>query len=86
MGDMDRCFDAFTRLYVRDVWRGFKVDVIAYIVVNAVLVLINLLLTPGVLWFQWPLIGWGIGVASHYYFAVRKAPDYVRGLLKEAGC
>ncbi len=83
---MDRCFDVFARLYVRDVWRGFRVNVLAYIVVNAVLVFANLLLTPGVLWFQWPLIGWGIGLVGHYYFGVRKAPDYLRGLLKEAGC
>lgn len=37
----------------------------AYCIVNGALVLINLMSSPGYLWFFWPLIGWGIGLAFH---------------------
>lgn len=37
----------------------------AFISVNAGLLLINLLTTPGTLWFLFPLIGWGIGLGAH---------------------
>jgi hypothetical protein len=45
--------------------RGFYQHLAAYVVVNAALVLINLLTSPRDLWFMWPLLGWGIGVALH---------------------
>ncbi len=35
-----------------------------YAIVNGALFLINLF-TPGPMWVQWPLIGWGIGLAIH---------------------
>jgi len=36
-----------------------------YIVVNIGLVAINLISNPEDIWFVYPLIGWGIGVAAH---------------------
>ena len=45
--------------------RGFYHHLAAYVVINAALVLINLLTSPRDLWFMWPLLGWGIGVALH---------------------
>ena len=48
--------------------KGFYAHLIVYIVVNAVLVLINLLVTPRFLWFLFPLIGWGIGLLFHAVF------------------
>jgi hypothetical protein len=36
-----------------------------YVLVNLLLVGINLL-TPGRLWFYWPLLGWGIGLLAHF--------------------
>jgi hypothetical protein len=33
--------------------------------VNILLLIINLVTTPGHLWFKWPLIGWGFGVFFH---------------------
>jgi uncharacterized membrane protein len=44
---------------------GFYIHLAAYLVVNALLVGVNLLATPGRLWFYWPLLGWGIGVLAH---------------------
>jgi hypothetical protein len=36
-----------------------------YVAVNLLLLLINLLTSPGYLWFLWPLLGWGLGIAIH---------------------
>ena len=38
------------------------------------LIAINLLFIPQFLWFVFPLIGWGSGLAIHYYLGVRSAP------------
>lgn len=44
---------------------GFFFHFSAYVVVNVILIAVNLLLTPKVLWFFWPLLGWGIGLLAH---------------------
>jgi uncharacterized RDD family membrane protein YckC len=48
--------------------KGFYAHLIVYVVVNAILVAINLLVTPGFLWFLIPLFGWGIGLFFHAVF------------------
>jgi hypothetical protein len=45
--------------------KGFYVHFITYVVVNAFLLILNLLTSPGQFWVQWPVFGWGIGVAVH---------------------
>ena len=40
----------------------------SYIIVICALILINIF-TPGPWWFQWPMIGWGIGLAFHFMAA-----------------
>ncbi|MDD5689640.1 MAG: 2TM domain-containing protein [Caldisericia bacterium] len=45
--------------------RGFYSHLLAYVLVNILLFIINLLTSPGVFWFYWPLLGWGIGVLVH---------------------
>ena len=45
--------------------KGFYSHLIAYVAVNIVLVVINLVTSRGVLWFYWPLLGWGIGLFFH---------------------
>ena len=44
---------------------AFYVHLAVYLFVNALLIAINLLASAGRLWFQWPLLGWGIGVFVH---------------------
>jgi hypothetical protein len=44
--------------------RGFLAHLFVYCAVNAVLFLINLF-TTGPWWFYWPLLGWGVGLATH---------------------
>ena len=51
---------------------GFRRHMWSYIIVIGGLLLINLM-TPGPWWFQWPALGWGIGLAFHFrsaYFPV----------------
>ncbi len=44
--------------------KGFIMHLVAYILVNAFLIWINLS-QDGYLWFYWPLFGWGIGLIIH---------------------
>jgi hypothetical protein len=45
--------------------KGFYVHLVAYVLVNIFLIVLNLLTSPGRWWFYWPLLGWGIGLGSH---------------------
>jgi hypothetical protein len=45
--------------------KGFYTHAIVYILVNAFLIILNLMTSPGQYWFQWPLLGWGIGLFFH---------------------
>jgi len=52
--------------------RGFKIHLAAYLVTNAILIISNLVFTPDKLWFLWPVLGWGVGILSHYIKAVHR--------------
>ena len=45
--------------------KGFYTHLIVYVCVNIGLVIINLVTSPGALWFYWPLLGWGLGLFFH---------------------
>ena len=45
--------------------KGFYAHLVSYILVNLLLFLINIMTSPDLLWFYWPLFGWGLGVALH---------------------
>jgi hypothetical protein len=57
---------AYREMELEDARRGFIAHLIAYILVNIMLIVINAVYTPGVVWFFFPLIGWGIGLGFHY--------------------
>ena len=44
---------------------AFFVHAVVYIAVMLLLLIINLLTSPGTLWFIWPLLGWGLAVTLH---------------------
>ncbi len=44
---------------------GFSIHLAVFVIVNALLIIINLASSPERLWFKWPLLGWGIGIACH---------------------
>jgi hypothetical protein len=58
---------AYRKLTLKKEKQGFTAHAIAYAGVNSLLVVINLLTVPQVLWFLFPLFGWGIGLGFHYY-------------------
>jgi hypothetical protein len=59
-----------------DMKLGFRAHAIAYVLVNAGLVAINLIQTPnGYFWAVWPIIGWGLGLAAHYIAVFHFASD-----------
>lgn len=45
--------------------KGFYIHAAIYLLVNASLVVINFVTSSDYLWFVWPLLGWGIGLAGH---------------------
>lgn len=44
---------------------GFRAHLLAFVVVNAGLWVINLLTSPDYFWAAWPTFGWGIGLLAH---------------------
>lgn len=42
--------------------KGFYRHLVSYILVNIVLIIVNLLITPRRLWFYWITIFWGLGL------------------------
>ena len=67
--------------------RGFFIHLLTYGLVNAGLIIINLLTNPTHLWFIWPLVGWGIGIVSdaastpglRWVLTGREKPTFLQG-------
>lgn len=49
----------------------FRVHLVVYCVINAVLWIIWFVTGGGYVWPVWPMAGWGIGVVFHYLFEYR---------------
>ncbi len=49
---------------------GFIVHAVVYTLVNTLLITINLIYVPAVIWFFYPLIGWGIGLVMDFLFSI----------------
>jgi hypothetical protein len=47
----------------------FKQHLVAFVGVNALLIMINLLSGPDALWFYWVTLFWGFGVLMHGFSA-----------------
>ncbi|MBU2581589.1 MAG: 2TM domain-containing protein [Alphaproteobacteria bacterium] len=52
--------------------QGFLIHLIVYISVMILLFIIDMMTSPGSYWFQWPLLGWGIGVLGHGFLAYQQ--------------
>ncbi|MBI2969096.1 MAG: 2TM domain-containing protein [Bacteroidetes bacterium] len=52
----------------KDLKKGFIIHCISFIIINAVLIILNIMLSPGYKWFYWSLLGLGVGLISHYIF------------------
>lgn len=44
----------------------FYRNLATYVIMSIFFIALNLLTNPGKLWFQWPVLGWGIGIAAEY--------------------
>lgn len=56
--------EALALAHVRKV-KGFYVHLTQYLIVIPILTAINLVSYSSYLWFVWPALGWGLGVAAH---------------------
>jgi len=45
--------------------KDFYRNLITYVAVNILLIIINLITSPGNLWFYWVTVFWGIGIVLH---------------------
>ena len=45
--------------------RLFYTHLGVYLLINAMLFLIDITTSPDMLWFYWPLFGWGLGLVVH---------------------
>ncbi len=46
--------------------KAFFQHLMSYAIINLFLLVLNMLTSPGYLWFVFPLLGWGVGLAFHY--------------------
>ncbi|MBK9014910.1 MAG: 2TM domain-containing protein [Saprospiraceae bacterium] len=46
--------------------KAFYQHLMSYAIVNLFLLALNLITSPGSLWFVFPMLGWGVGLAFHY--------------------
>lgn len=47
--------------------KGFYSHLTSYLVVGSFFFILNMITDPWDWWFYWPMLGWGIGLASHYF-------------------
>ena len=47
--------------------RAFRMHLALYVLVNLLLIVVWALTGRGYLWPVWPISGWGIGIAFHYW-------------------
>jgi 2TM domain len=64
-------------LMLKEAKRGWQIHAAVYAIVMTGLTVLNVLLvhytSASFYWFPFPLVGWGIGIAMHYYHGVRHA-------------
>jgi len=67
--------------------RGFYTHLMVYLLVNAGLLVTNLVTSPGRWWFGWATIGWGIGLLAHglsvFAFGGWLGPDWEERKIRE---
>lgn len=56
---------------------GFYIHLVVFILVLALLFVINWQATPEIWWVQWPFLGWGIGLLVHGLIVFATAPNAI---------
>ena len=84
----DTAFAAYKKVHreilIADSKRGFKIHLLIYVIMNAILTSVNLLTNPASLWCLSALIGWGSGIVAHYVTAVVIIDKKLAGMEREA--
>ena len=67
--------------FAREQWmarqkREFRDHAVSYVIVNTFLIIIDFTISGGV-WWYWPVLGWGIGLAFHAYGTFFPDPEEV---------
>jgi hypothetical protein len=75
---------AYEEIVVQEEKKGFRIHSIVYMCVNVLLIVINLIFVREFIWFIFPLVGWGIGLAMHYLFGIRKLNERLKEKEAEA--
>ena len=57
---------------------AFYIHLTVFVLVNALLTVIDLMSSPGELWFFWPLGGWGIGLVLHAVKVFSSGPSTLK--------
>ena len=58
--------------------RGFFIHAFVFVAVNALLIVVNLIATPGHYWFYLPLLAWAIVLAAHGYLVFHRQTPRAR--------
>jgi hypothetical protein len=74
---LKRYKDAYRDMIKRREKKAFTIHAIPYAIGNSILIAINLAFIPQFLWFIFRLIGWGSGLAIHYYLGIHTAPRHI---------
>ncbi|MFB9076822.1 2TM domain-containing protein [Flavobacterium procerum] len=45
--------------------RGFYEHVMLYLITNPIVIVVNIMTSPGYFWFLWCLMGWGLAIVIH---------------------
>jgi 2TM domain len=67
--------------------RAFRFHLTIYVVVNLLLIVVWALTGLGYFWPVWPILGWGVAVAFHYWVVFHQKPiseDEIRRELDRA--
>ncbi len=60
---------AYRAMELKEAKNGFITHAVIYVLINIGLIAINLYADQGsVIWFYWPLAGWGFGLVMHFIF------------------
>ncbi|WP_344833285.1 2TM domain-containing protein [Chryseobacterium ginsenosidimutans] len=63
MEDKDKAYERAQKR-MREI-KSFYGNLISYCIIIPFLIILNLMTNPDDIWFYWPMLGWGIGLAAH---------------------
>lgn len=65
------------RMAAHEARRGIRVHAFVTVVVILALAVVNVFVAPEFPWSVFPALGMGLGLWFHWYFGVRRGPDFM---------